>query len=88
MGCVEMGAACRPAGQCVLAGQRVHGMYLMLPLPRASLPRLLLSWPCHLPFSPYLQYGSVAYPKHHTQKDISDIYLFAAVSPLHRTVAR
>jgi len=27
-----------------------------------------------------LQYGSVAYPKHHTQKDISDIYLFAAVS--------
>lgn len=27
-----------------------------------------------------LQYGSVAYPKHHTQMDISDIYLFAFVS--------
>lgn len=33
--------------------------------------------PCSQP-----QYGSVAYPKHHTQQDISDIYLFAAVSPL------
>lgn len=31
---------------------------------------------------PQPQYGSVAYPKHHTQQDISDIYLFAAVSPL------
>lgn len=29
----------------------------------------------------WLQYGSVAYPKHHTQADISDIYLFSYVSP-------
>ncbi len=26
----------------------------------------------------YDLYGSVSYPKHHTQADISDIYLFAA----------
>ncbi len=28
----------------------------------------------------YDLYGSVAYPKHHTQKDISDIYLFSAAT--------
>ena len=37
----------------------------------------------------YDLYGSVAYPKHHTQNDISDIYLFAqARARATATIAR
>ena len=48
------------------------------------MPRML--WALNFPpsFSPRLQvdkydlYGSVAYPKHHSQEDVGDIYRYAA----------
>lgn len=62
---------------CAVAGRSAARMLCWPNAPCPSCPSL--AGPNLAPLPPP-QYGSVAYPKHHTQKDISDIYLFAYVS--------